>query len=158
MKSLSKITREILAKRNFNNIYLSVFILIFLGAVSGESTSAIVGHFKGDAKIIVEWCNLDRLAFDITIDDLGNVTGNIGNAKIIQGKMKVNTFGSTKYIIDAELGGYIVEKEGIKRERIKIPFNYTDGKIVGGFGTSGSKVGGKEKMILSGTDLVLIRQ
>jgi len=31
-------------------------------------------------------------------------------------------------------------------------------KYKSGFGTSGSKLGGKEKMILSGSDLVLIQQ
>jgi hypothetical protein len=149
---------KILAKRNLKRIYLSVFMFIILSRAYGQTTNEIVGHFKGNAKIIVEWCNLDSLTFDLNIDSLGNITGSIGNARIIQGKMKTNTFGSTKFIIEAELEGNIIEKEGIKRRRIKIPFDYVGGKIVGGFGTSGSKFGGKEKMILSGTDLILTRQ
>ena len=149
---------KILAKRNLKRIYLSVFMFIILSGAYGQTTNEIVGHFKGNAKIIVEWCNLDSLTFDLNLDSLGNITGSIGNAKIIQGKMKTNAFGSTKFIIEAELKGNIIEKEGIKRRIIKIPFDYVSGKIVGGFGTSGSKFGGKERMILSGTDLILTRQ
>ena len=139
---------------------ISVFVVMFFvfNGVYGQSIKELNGHFIGDAKIIVNWCNLDSLAFDISIDSLGNVTGKIGDAKIIQGKVKTNSFGSTKYIIEAELDGFIIEKEGIKRKSIKIPFDYVGKKLIGGFGTSGSKFGGKEKMILSGTDLVLIRQ
>ena len=154
MKKLNRI----LQKGNLMKIFSSVFMLFILSCVSVQPTNEVVGHYEGNAKIIVDWCNLDSLAFDLTIDDLGNVTGNIGDAIIIQGKIKANTYGSTKFIIDAKLEGSIIEKEEIKRESIKIPFDLIDGNIVGGFGTSGSKFGGKEKMILSGSDLVLIRQ
>jgi len=149
---------KILAKRSLNRICLSVFMFIIINNVYGQTTNVMVGHFKGNAKIIVEWCNLDSLIFDLNIDNLRNVTGSIGNAKIIQGKIKTNIFGSTKFIIEAKLKGYIIEKEDIKRRIIKIPFDYVDGKIVGGFGTNGSKFGGKEKMVLSGTDLILTKQ
>ena len=139
---------------------ISILILMFFvyNGVYGQSIKELNGHFTGNAKIIVSWCNLDSLAFEISIDSLGNVTGKIGDSKIIQGKVKTNNFGSTKYIIEAELDGFIIKEEGIKRKSIKIPFDYVEKRLIGGFGTSGSKFGGKEKMILSGSDLVLIQQ
>ena len=145
-------------KSRLKGVLFSVIMFFFLGGAYGQIISELSGHYKGNAKIIVDWCNLDILSFDLNIDKSGNITGKVGDAIIIKGKVEKNRFGSTKFIIEAELDGYIIEKEEIKRKTIKIPFDIIDGKIVGGFGTSGSKIGGKEKMILSGTDLVLVRQ
>jgi len=131
---------------------------VILSVTYGQSTTAYSGHFIGKANIIVDWCNLDSLSFDIRIDDVGNVTGSVGDANIIHGKVKKNSFGSTTYIIEAELKGFIVKDEGIKRESIKVPFDIKKGRMVGGFGTSGLKFGGKDNMALSGSGLVLVRQ
>ena len=143
---------------NRKRLFLTFLMAIIFSITYGQEAVDYSGHFTGKAKIIVDWCNLDSLSFDIIIDDEGVVTGNVGDANIIQGKVKKNSFGSTTYIIEAELEGYIVKNEGIKRGSIKVPFDIKKGRIVGGFGTSGSKFGGKENMILSGSGLVLIRQ
>ena len=137
-------------------IIFVLFVFTF-SCTQGQPTNELKGHFSGKAEIIVSWCKLDSLAFDLYIDD-SDISGSIGDAKIIEGKVKENTLGSTKYIIEAKLNGYIVKKENIKRESIKIPFNYIENELIGGFGTSGSKFGGKDKMIMSGTNMVLTKQ
>lgn len=60
-------------------------MFFFLGGACGQIISELSGHYKGNSKIIVDWCNLDKLSFD-----------------------------------------------------------FIDGKMLGGFGTSGLKFGGKE--------------
>ncbi len=109
---------NILPGENSIKIYLSALMFVILSGVYGQTTGEMAGHFKGNAKIIVQWCNLDSLTFDLSIDSLGNVTGTVGDAKIVQGKISTNTFGSAKFIINAELAGYIVEDEGIKRNPV----------------------------------------
>lgn len=125
---------------------------------SAQSINILEGHFSGKAKIIVSWCKQDSLAFDLKIDKSGVVSGVIGDANIIRGNVKKNTWGSRNFIIEAELSGYIVGNEKIRRESIHIPFDLVETRLIGGFGTSGSKLGGKERMILSGANLILIRQ
>lgn len=135
--------------------YFIVFILFSCASV--QPNKNIQGHFSGKADIIVSWCKTKSLFFDINIDESGFVNGKIGDAKITKGKLKTNSFSSEKYIIEADLNGFLLENEKIKRKLIKIPFNFSNGKIKGGFATNGSKFGGKDKMIMSGTNLILLK-
>lgn len=95
---------------------------------------------------------------DIIIDNEGRVTGQIGDAVISAGQVVNNTFGPKKYLIKARLDGSIIKPENIFRESIKIPFDSVADSLIGGFGTSGSKIGGKENMVLSGANLVLVKK
>lgn len=121
-----------------------------------------VGSWRGEGRIIVTWSRQKQLSFVLQIDSHGNVRGNIGNARIHGGKIRLNNLfyrllGNRNYIIDAKLTDYIVESEKITRESIRIFLDYENNFLVGGFHTSGSKRGGKEKMILSGTGIKLIK-
>jgi hypothetical protein len=51
----------------------------------------------------------------------------------------------------------IIKKEKIRRESIRVFLDFENPFFVGGFHTSGSKFGGKEKMILSGTNVKLVK-
>lgn len=123
-----------------------------------QSNHNLTGRFSGKAKIIASWCKQDSLVFELKIDKQGDISGVIGEANITQGKVRKNTWGSRDYLIKADLSGYIVGKEKIMRESIKIPFDLVDTKLISGFATSGLKVGGKDRMILSGADLILVKQ
>ena len=142
-----------------HNIYLLLmFLLSSLNWSFGQATENLQGHYIGDGKIIVNWCNQKRLSFDMNIDNFGTVTGKIGDATIHIGHLKKNTWGPKKYLIIADLDGYLVEEELIRRKSIKITLNVVDRRLIGGFGTSGFKIGEKKKMILSGSNLVLEKQ
>ncbi|MBC8440851.1 MAG: hypothetical protein H8D87_14375 [Deltaproteobacteria bacterium] len=121
-----------------------------------------IGTWKGEGKIIVGWCNQKQLSFELRIDLEGNVSGKIGDAHIRSGKIKLNNIiyrwlGNSEYIIDAKLSNYLIEKEEIKRESIRIFLDFKQASFTGGFHTSGSKSGGKEKMILSGASVKLVK-
>ena len=141
----------------FKKSLLGLLLLTVTFAFSCASTLP-QGHFAGKAEIIVSWCKQDSLAFDLFIHKDGNVSGKAGEATIVSGKVKPNKFGSGEFIIDAVLEGYVVKNENIKRQSIKIIFNYDGEKITGGFHTSGSKFGGKDKMMMSGSGMVLLRK
>ena len=148
-------------------IYIVSFIVHPLNEVKALDWRTIskgdfIGTWKGDSKIIVTWCKQKQLSFELNIDMDGNVSGEIGNAHIRHGKIRLNNIiyrwmGNKKYIIDAELSNYLIEKEKIKRESIRIFLDFKKLFLTGGFHTSGSKFGGKEKMILSGRSLKLIK-
>ena len=96
------------------------------------------------------------------IDMNGNVLGKIGDAQILHGKIRLNNIvyrwlGNRKYIIVAKLTNYLIKKEKIRRESIRVFLDFENPLFVGGFHTSGSKFGGKEKMILSGTNVKLVK-
>jgi hypothetical protein len=76
--------------------------------------SATVGHWKGTARIVVVWAKQTNLCVTLDIRDSGTVTGRIGDALLINGRLKKNR-GSlvrklnvkTDYIIVGDLQGAI---------------------------------------------------
>jgi hypothetical protein len=134
------------------------------GATGSVVTPAMVGHWEGNARIIVSWCHQTNLPVKVEIQADGSVTGTVGDAKITEGRFQENRgwLGrklnlATDYIIKCNLDGAIVAAEGIKRERVMMPLNFTGGVFKGGVNTSGWKLGGKDNMILSAMSLTLVR-
>jgi hypothetical protein len=124
--------------------------------------NSFTGYWQGEGRIIVAWSEKKTISFDLQIHENGNVTGSIGDAIITQGRIKLNNkvwrwLGNKKYIIDADLNHFLNKKEKIKRESIRIFLDFKRPFLTGGFHTSGSKFGGKEKMVLSGTHIKLTR-
>jgi hypothetical protein len=129
---------------------------------STVSIEGFIGTWKGAGRVIVAWCEQKQISFDLKVHPDGSVSGKIGDAHIKHGTMRPNNLiyrwiGNREYIVDAELSGYLVEKEKIERESIRIFIDFENPFLIGGFHTSGSKFGGKEKMILSGTNVKLVR-
>ncbi len=124
--------------------------------------AGMAGKWKGSGKIIVTWCEQKELPVEIEIFQDGRVTGRIGGAAVENGRVAANSgmlvrLGNPKYVISADLKGPIVKAEGIVRTAIKLFVNLDDGRLTGGFHTSGGKFGGKDAMMLSGSGLALIR-
>jgi hypothetical protein len=147
-------------------------LLAALNVCAAESivTPAMVGHWEGNARIIVSWCHQKNLAVAVDIHADGNVTGKIGDATLIGGRFEANRgwLGrklnlATDYIITGKLDGAIVAAEGIARDKIYIPLDLKDITFVGGINTSGSlcvfssEKTMKEKMGLSARSLKLVR-
>ena len=63
--------------------------------------------------------------------------------------------GNSRYYVQADLDGPIIESEAIAHESVRIFVDLTDGRIEGGFHTSGSKFGGKKSMKMTGTRLTM---
>jgi hypothetical protein len=130
----------------------------------GAFAPETVGQWKGNARIIVVWSRQTNLCVTLNICDRARVTGRIGDAELIHGRLKKNRgwIGKnlkvkTDYIIVGDLQGAVIAAEGITRSRVKIPLNLAGGTLRGGVHTSGSKFGGKEQMILSAAGLTLSR-
>ncbi|MCI5137391.1 MAG: hypothetical protein D3922_03010 [Candidatus Electrothrix sp. AR1] len=153
--------------KNILIIIILFFVLNPLNEVKALDRRTIfkedfVGTWKGKGNIIVAWCEQKQLSFELHIDMDRNVSGEIGDTQIRHGKISLNNIiyrwlGNREYIIEAELSNYLIEKEKIKRESIRIFIDFNEHLFTGGFHTSGSKFGGKEKMILSGHNLNLVK-
>jgi hypothetical protein len=133
---------------------------------AGESvpTPPMVGHWEGNARIIVIWCQQTNLPVAVDIQADGIVTGKIGDATLVEGRFKRNRgwLGrklnlKSDYIITGGLTGPIVAAEGITRSGVWVPLHFKDGAFRGGLATSGWEIGGKKWMKLSASSLTLKR-
>ena len=155
------------AKRCITRL-IPIGALLFSGlsslAADPAAAPAVAGHWEGDARIIVSWCRQKNLHVTMDIQKDGSVTGKVGDAMLVKGRFEANRgwMGrkldlATDHIVRGSLQGPVVAAEGITRESVSIPLNLVGGALVGGMHTSGSKFGGKEKMILSASPLTLKR-
>jgi hypothetical protein len=131
--------------------------------IAGSSSAAaqivvpgMVGHWEGNARIIVTWCQQTNLPVVVDIRADGTVTGKIGDATFTHGQLRRNRgwLGrklniKTDYIITGRLIGPIVRSEGITRSGIKMPLTFSGGNFTGAIHTTGSKVGAKQRGILT---------
>ncbi len=143
------------------------FLIVCLSEVHGLNAQTILknrfaGYWKGEGRVIVAWSEKKTITFDLQIHENGNVTGAIGDAIITHGRIKLNNkiliwLGNKEYIIDADLKYFLNKGEKIKRESIRLFLDSKRPFLTGGFHSSGSMFGGKEKMVLSGTDIKLTK-
>lgn len=151
----------------FNAAVVAILASILAHAAdAGETVVSpeIAGIWDGRAQIIVVWCHQRDLPVAISIAPDGAVSGAIGDATIGNGQLTRNRgwLGrklslATDWIIRGELAGPIVASESIERAAFSMPLNLDGGELKGGMHTSGSKIGGKDRMILSARALVLKR-
>ena len=118
---------------------------ITLRAADTIVTPAMVGHWAGNAQIVVAWCHHPNLPVKVDIQADGTVTGTVGDARLTGGRFESNRGWlfrrlnwATDYIITGGLDGDIVAAEGINRARVKIPLNFSNDTFQGGVNTSGS--------------------
>jgi hypothetical protein len=145
---------------------MAAMLLVSGLAIGAEKavTSAMVGQWRGNAQIIMTWCQETNLPVSIQIQSDGRVSGKVGDATLANGQLKRNRgwLGrklqlKTDYIITGKLEGPIVAREKIHRSGVSIPLNFTGTNFVGGVHTSGTHVGGKGRMVLSARSLTLLR-
>jgi len=123
----------------------------------------LAGHWSGKGAIIVSWCAQDSLPIHIAIHNDATVSGNIGDATIVRGTLRVNSWllrllGNSTYVIETELRDALIANEHIRRRHFTLFLDLTNDGLRGGFHSSGSKGGGKNAMKLSGSGLLLVKQ
>src|ERR1035438_8996153 len=121
-----------------------------------------VGHWEGNARIIMTWCQATNLPVKLDIQEDGRVTGAVGDARLAEGSFRKNRgwlgrtlHMKTEYLIPGKLDGPIVSAEGVTRARVMMPLHLDDGFIKGSVATSGTWFGGKNHMVLTAASLKL---
>lgn len=140
-------------------------VLASLTALPAQvATPVMVGRWKGEAQIAVDWTKARTLVVDIRIASDDRVTGTVGDATLVDGRLMRNrgpiarALGwSRDYIIAGALEGPVIAAEGVKRDGVKMPLNWIEGRFEGGVSTSGTKLGDAKSMVLAAEKLVLHR-
>ena len=153
-------------KLHITGLVAAFTVLAAWNLFSAESivTPAMVGHWEGNAQIIVSWCQQTNLTVAVDIHADGSVTGKIGDATLIGGHfVSHRTWPWRHTIITGKLDGAIVVAEGIARSSVTIICDYSDGSFKGQVDTNGSfsvfssEKARKEKMALTAVGLKLTR-
>lgn len=135
------------------------------GRTPGGATvpEGVVGSWTGTTRVVNDWIAAETLVVALAIDAEGRVEGRVGDAVLEGGRIRRNR-GSlstmlglrTDWIVEGDLSGDLIAAEGLRRQAVKIPLNLTEGRLVGGLHSSGSKLG-VESRIVSAADLELVR-
>ena len=140
-------------------------LAVFAAAAAGAqvATPPMVGKWAGKAEILVNWTKQRTLPVSIAIGADDKVSGTIGDAELVNGRLQKNRGWvaralqvKTEYVIEADLSGPIIRDEHIRRASVHLPLDWRDGRFEGSVNTSGSKVGGPDRMALT-AKLVLHR-
>jgi hypothetical protein len=146
-------------------VTLTAFLAAWnLCAAESIVTPAMVGHWEGNARIIVSWCHQKNLPITVDIHADGSVTGKIGDATLVAGHFLSHRSWPWRHtIITGKLDGDIVAAEGIARSYVTMMCDFSNGSFKGQIDTSGSlcvfssEKTMKEKMALTAIGLKLIR-
>jgi len=143
-------------------------LLLLSGGVleaQARADSTIVGRWVGSGQIAVDWTRARTLDLDLRIHSDGQVTGMIGDATLIDGRIRRNggwfprlMHIGTEWTVSGLLLGAIVAEEGIQRDRVTVGLNQRGGGLVGGLTTSGRLAGGASSMSFAVGKLRLTRQ
>jgi len=141
----------------------SMMIALSAKASAQVATPSLIGRWGGVADIVVDWTEQRTLAINIVIGADDQVTGSVGDAKLVRGRLQRNRGWlaralriKTDYIIEADLDGPIIRAENVQREAIQIPFNWRDGRLVGSVNSSGDKIGNAASKVFT-AKFVLLR-
>src|ERR1017187_4973876 len=145
---------------------VAILLLTISSSRADESVviPAMVGHWEGNARIIVSWCRQTNLTVAVDIHADGSVTGKIGDATLVAGNFLSHRSWPWRHtIITGKLVGAIVAAEGITRSYVTMICDFSNGSFKGQIDTNGSlcvfssEKTMKEKMALTAIDLKLVR-
>ena len=102
------------------------------------------------------------MSFDLTIEPDGKVYGKIGDSTLkdvwlYEQNPIIVWLGNGMYLIRGCLEGDIVKAEGIGRPHFWLMIDLKGSLLEGTMNTSGSKIGGKDSMFMTVTNIVLER-
>lgn len=128
-----------------------------------HTTQTLTGEWQGEGRIIVTWSQQKTLSFDLSIDEKGSVTGQIGDAVVRDARLTrrswlMRKLGNGEYLIRGRLDGELIAAEKIRRDSFWLMLSQSDNRLTGGLNSSGWKWGGREKMILTVTEIILHRR
>ena len=135
-------------------------------APASAPASPLAGSWSGSAKPVVNWVQKQDLAVRLEIAADGTVTGTIGDATLVDAKIRPGRGSIQKSLgwgrdfrIHGKLEGDLIKAEHIHRDAIDVVFNQIDdGTLKGGLTSSGSEFGGKSSMKLAAGNMTLQRQ
>lgn len=112
------------------------------GAVA-QSNPELVGVWEGSAEVKSPSLT-EGLPVRLTVLADGTVTGTVGDATLRNAKIGRNRtiparlFGlGTKWILDGDLEGSLVSRDGLARNKVRMPLDFSDGLLAGDLNATG---------------------
>jgi hypothetical protein len=134
----------------------SLVSLVSSAGIAQVTTPPMIGRWRGEAQVFVNWTKARTIPIDITIADHDRVIGRIGDATLVDGVLTRNRgwLGraldmKTDYIVDAGLEGPLLAAENVVRKSARMPMNFRAGQWVGSVHSSGTATGGAASMIFT---------
>ena len=122
-----------------------------------EEFADLAGRWTGNAKVIVQWAKQKDLRVDLVIEPDGRVSGTVGDARLVDARLRTQRFGSPLRV-NGSLEGNLIDAEAIHRDAVDVLLHRAaDGTLTGGVHSSGGEFGGKERMKLSASGMTLRR-
>lgn len=144
-------------------IVVLLLVLTTPKAASRGLSQIPTGRFHGFAEVFVSWTAQRTLVVDISVFNDGAVTGCIGDATLVNGRMSAGRGVIARklgwkrdWIVTGDLAGAIMERDSIVRSGVTMPLDWTGGRFVGGLTTSGAEFGGRERMKLAAGRMTLL--
>ena len=127
--------------RTLKRILIAICLLLPLSISAQEGTQQTIptemtGHWAGEGRVIVTWCQQKKPPYDLTIDAEGNVTGRVGDATLRNARLSrrselMKELGNRTWLICGRLDGAIVAAESISREKIWLMSDPKGGHLEG---------------------------
>ena len=144
-------------------VVCSCVILAWTVHAGQPVTDEMAGRWSGHGDIVVNWTSQRQILVQLTISPDGGVEGTIGDATLIGGRFAQNRgwLGraldiKTDYIITGRLQNCVIAGEGVCRDSVKIPLDWSKGHFTGGLQTNGTIAGGKNRMVFTVARLSLL--
>ena len=142
---------------------LSVTALALSPLPAQRADTAFVGSWMGRAPITVPWTAQRTLAVRLDILEDGRVTGKIGDAQLIEGRIFPESQVARamhlagQYAIEGRLDGTLIRAEGVRRDRVRLSLERSGQTLTGELRTNGTYDGGPSELMLTAKGLVLQR-
>jgi hypothetical protein len=126
---------------------------------------AMIGTWRGDGQIVVNWTDRPSIYVRLVIAADGSVSGDVGDARLTSARIARNRGAigrflhiKTDYIVSGELRGLVIAAENVHRDRVNLPLNWNGSVFTGSLHTSGSAFGGADRMAFTAFHLHLTRE
>jgi hypothetical protein len=131
-----------------------VATLVAIGASSAMHAQTakppMLGVWQGVGVVVVPWTRARAIPITLNIMPNDSVSGTVGDATFVGGRFATRDTATagfrwkTTYIITGNLAGPVIRDEAIWRPGISILLNWNGAEFIGGFATSGWRVGSVE--------------
>jgi len=150
----------------FRHWLAAVALLLAPLALSGQLPDpAMIGTWRGDGQIVVNWTDQPSIHVRLVIAADGSVSGEVGDARLTSARIARNRGAigrflhiKTDYIVSGVLRGLVIASENVHRDGVKMPLNWNGSGFSGSLHTSGSAFGGADRMVFTAFHLHLTRE
>lgn len=144
-------------------------LLVLIGACAAPQLSdpppSLHGTWVGEGRVDVEWVERRSLAVELSISEVGTVSGRVGDARLVEGFVRSNrsdlgrTLGMwSDWAIEGRLEDELLADEQFVAQRVLIPIDLVAGRLEGRVHAEGAFLDGRRGGRLDVIELALVRR